>query len=109
MSDAGSIPPDVTAPLETAADVLTACDTLAAISSSDSGINRRYLTPEHAAANATTAGWLKAAGLRSWQDGAGNLWGRWCPPALIAAADSEAGVPRLVIGSHLDSVPDAGR
>ncbi|MDH2420029.1 allantoate amidohydrolase [Cobetia amphilecti] len=109
MSDAGSIPPDAIAPLETAADVLAACDTLAVISRSDSGIDRRYLTPEHAAANATTAGWLKAAGLRSWQDGAGNLWGRWCPPALTAAADSEAGVPRLVIGSHLDSVPDAGR
>ncbi len=105
MSDAGSMRPDAIVPLETAADVLAACDTLAAISRSDSGIDRRYLTPEHAAANATTAGWLKAAGLQSWQDGAGNLWGRWCPETL----SSEREVPRLVIGSHLDSVPDAGR
>jgi allantoate deiminase len=93
------------APLETAADVLAACDALAAISRSDSGIDRRYLTPEHAAANATTAAWLKAAGLHSWQDGVGNQWGRWCPKTL----SSESEAPRLVIGSHLDSVPDAGR
>ncbi|MGO2503188.1 MAG: hypothetical protein ACTH7C_08660, partial [Cobetia marina] len=93
------------APLETAADVLAACDALAAISRSDSGIDRRYLTPEHAAANATTEAWLKAAGLHSWQDGAGNQWGRWCSKTL----SSESEVPRLVIGSHLDSVPDAGR
>lgn len=106
MSDAGQLLiQDTIAPLESAADVLAACDALAAISRSDSGIDRRYLTREHAGANAMMAAWLGAAGLRSWQDGAGNQWGRWCPATLVGEPD----VPRLVIGSHLDSVPDAGR
>ena len=96
---------DTLMPLCSAADVLTACDVLATLSCSEHGIDRRYLTSEHAAANATMAAWLAAAGLRSWQDGAGNQWGRWCPAAL---QDTDV-TPRLVIGSHLDSVPDAGR
>jgi allantoate deiminase len=76
------------------------CDDLAGISSSAEGIRRVYLSPEHARADALAAGWMAAAGLRTWEDAAGNLHGR------VAGDDAR---PVLLIGSHLDTVVDAGR
>lgn len=76
------------------------CDELARISSSAESIRRVYLTPEHARANALAAVWMAEAGLRTWEDAAGNLHGR------VAGDDAR---PVLLIGSHLDTVVDAGR
>jgi allantoate deiminase len=84
-----------------AARVLARADELAALSRMPGGIDRRYLTPEHRAANAMTAGWLEDAGLEAWQDAAGNQCGR------VPGAPDDA--PVVLLGSHLDSVPDAGR
>ena len=84
----------------TAAGVLERCATLAAISARPDGIERVHLSPEHARANAVVAGWLRDAGLVSWQDAAGNQWGR--------REGRAPGLPALVLGSHLDTVPDAG-
>ncbi|MGO1316228.1 MAG: allantoate amidohydrolase, partial [Cellulomonadaceae bacterium] len=81
--------------------VLARCDELARHSSSPTGIDRRYLTPEHAAVNALAATWMAEAGMRTWQDAAGNQHGR--------LEGAEPGLPALVLGSHLDSVPNAGR
>ncbi|MHA7815695.1 MAG: allantoate amidohydrolase [Pseudohaliea sp.] len=84
-----------------AARVMARCDELASISSLDDGIYRSFLTPEHARCNARVAGWLEEAGLAAWQDAAGNLCGR-----LAAPGDG----PRrtLMLGSHLDTVRNAG-
>ncbi|PCN47806.1 allantoate amidohydrolase [Curtobacterium sp. 'Ferrero'] len=83
------------------ADVVAArCDELAAVSSMPDGIRRVYLSPEHARANVLAAGWMQQAGLRTWEDAAGNLHGR-------TAGDDDR--PVLLIGSHLDTVVDAGR
>ena len=84
-----------------AARVLERCDVLAAISASDSGIERVYLSAEHARANAVAAEWMAAAGMRAWQDVAGNARGSY-PGATEVA-------PVLLLGSHLDTVPNAGR
>ena len=46
------------------------------------------------------AGWMEQAGLRSWQDAAGNQCGR--------REGRTPGLPALLLGSHLDTVPDAG-
>ncbi|HET9170989.1 MAG TPA: allantoate amidohydrolase [Actinospica sp.] len=82
--------------------VLERCDELAAISALPDGlIERTYLTVEHKAANATVAEWMAEAGLATWQDAAGNVCGRLEGP--------EPGAPALLLGSHLDSVPRAGR
>ena len=43
---------------------------------------------------------MEQAGLRSWQDAAGNQCGR--------REGVEPGLPALLLGSHLDTVPDAG-
>ena len=81
--------------------VLRRCDELAALSSRPDGIERVYLSPEHAAANRLADGWLRGAGLRTWQDAAGNLCGR--------LEGARPGLPALLLGSHLDTVPGAGR
>lgn len=85
---------------EVAELILARCDTLASISELPDGILRQYLTDEHKQANRQVADWLTAAGLQTWQDAVGNQWGR------LPATDADA--PRLIIGSHLDTVPYAG-
>lgn len=80
--------------------VMRRCAELATLTSLPGGIERLHLTPQHAAANSLAEAWMREAGLRTWVDAAGNLCGR-----LEAERD---GLPALVLGSHLDSVTDAG-
>ncbi|MBU1589283.1 MAG: M20/M25/M40 family metallo-hydrolase, partial [Actinobacteria bacterium] len=84
-----------------AALILDRCDELAAISADPEHLVRAHLSPEHAAANALVATWMEQAGLRTWQDAAGNQCGR--------IEGAEPGLPALLLGSHIDTVPDAGR
>jgi len=84
----------------TAAEVLARCDELDRFSASELHLERAYLTPEHRSANEWVAGWMERAGLATRVDAAGNLVGRREGP--------RPGLPALVLGSHLDTVPDAG-
>ena len=85
-----------------ARSVLERCDELAAVSALPDGfIERTYLTTEHKAANAMAAEWMSAAGLATWQDAAGNVCGR--------LEGERPALPALLLGSHLDTVPQAGR
>jgi len=81
--------------------ILDRCDELAAISSQPDRLERVHLTKEHRAANDLVAQWMAAAGLSTWQDAAGNQCGR--------REGREPGLPALLLGSHIDTVPDAGR
>jgi allantoate deiminase len=81
--------------------ILDRCEQLATISSQPDRLERVHLSPEHRAANALVAGWMREAGLSTWQDPAGNQCGR--------LEGREPGLPALLIGSHIDTVPDAGR
>jgi allantoate deiminase len=78
------------------------CDALrtAPYSDMEGGLFRAYLTPAYAAAQEQLGRWMEAAGMRVHVDAAANLVGRY---------DGHLGhAPALVIGSHLDSVRDAG-
>ena len=86
---------------DAAGTILARCDELAALSSMEGGIERLYLSPEMARAYELTSGWLRDAGLTPRIDPAGNLVAR--------VEGREPGLPALILGSHLDSVPDAGR
>ncbi|MBN9606161.1 MAG: allantoate amidohydrolase [Actinomycetales bacterium] len=86
---------------EAARRVLERCDELARHSSMPDGIERVYLSPEHARVNDIAAAWMREAGLHSWSDPAGNQCGR--------RSSDPAGRPALLLGSHLDTVPGAGR
>ncbi|MGD8195086.1 allantoate amidohydrolase [Herbiconiux sp. P18] len=86
----------------TAAAVLERCDLLATHSSLPGGlIERVNLSREHAEVNAIAARWMEEAGMTTWQDAAGNQCGR--------LEGASAGLPALLLGSHLDTVPSAGK
>ncbi|ADG75671.1 amidase, hydantoinase/carbamoylase family [Cellulomonas flavigena DSM 20109] len=87
--------------MTTAREVLDRCDALAACSDAPERLDRAHLTPALARAHGLVAGWMAEAGLRTWRDQAGNLCGR--------TEGREPGLPALLLGSHLDTVPDAGR
>ena len=84
-----------------AARALARCETLAGLTSLPGGIERVSFSPEHKAANTLAAQWMREAGLAVWQDAAGNVCGR-----MEGETD---GLPALVLGSHLDTVTDAGK
>ena len=62
------------------------------------GLCRRYLTTAHRAALDQLAGWMRAAGVAVRLDAAGSLIGRY----------EGTGGKTLLIGSHIDTVGDAG-
>ena len=81
--------------------VMERCDTLAEISETPGQLTRVYLSYEHLRANAQVAQWMQEAGMVTWQDAVGNICGRY-----EAAND---GAQAVLLGSHLDTVRDAGR
>lgn len=84
----------------TAAEAMARCDELDRYSADEHRLERAYLTAEHRAANEHVATWMRRAGLTTRVDAAGNLVGR--------REGGTPGLPALVLGSHLDTVPDAG-
>lgn len=79
------------------------CDALGMPPYSDSpdGLFRAWLSPAHRAAIAQVSTWMRQAGMQVRLDAAANLIGRY--------DGTHAEAPALLIGSHLDSVRDAGR
>jgi allantoate deiminase len=74
---------------------------LAAISETPENLTRIFLTREHRAAAELILGWMREAGMRAHLDAIGNVCGRY---------EGEAGAaPCLMLGSHYDTVRDAGR
>lgn len=84
-----------------AARVMARCDALAQLSESSEGLTRVYLSSEHLQANALVAQWMQQAGMNTWQDAVGNICGRY--------EAVQPGAQALLLGSHLDTVRNAGR
>jgi allantoate deiminase len=84
-----------------AAEIMARCDALAGITDTPGMSRRVHLSLEHRQAAELVEEWMREAGLRTWQDQAGNVCGR------IDCADPSA--PALLLGSHIDTVADAGR
>ena len=76
-------------------------DELAAISESPAHLTRIFLSPEQAQANELVLGWMREAGMDAHVDAIGNVVGRY--------EGARPGLPALVLGSHLDTVRDAGK
>lgn len=76
-------------------------DELGKISDDEGRLTRTFLSPAMRQANDPVAGWMREAGLAVREDTVGNLIGRL-----------EGAMPKaktLLLGSHLDTVRDAGR
>jgi len=84
-----------------ASRILARCDALAALSEQPDGLTRVFLSPEQRAANELVLSWMREAGLSASLDAIGNCVGRY--------EAAKPGAPCLMLGSHLDTVRDAGR
>lgn len=74
---------------------------LAAISEDPARLTRLFLTAEHRAAAELILGWMRQAGMSAHMDAIGNVCGR--------CEGERDGLPALMLGSHYDTVVDAGK
>ena len=81
--------------------IMDRCDSLARHSEDAGKLTRVYLSNEHRAAAGEVITWMREAGMHAGLDAAGNVIGRY--------EGSEPASHALLLGSHLDTVRDAGR
>ena len=74
---------------------------LAECSESPAEVTRRYLTPEHAQAAELIMGLMREAGMSARIDAVGNVVGHF--------PGRRSGARRLILGSHMDTVRNAGK
>ncbi|GAB3919785.1 Zn-dependent hydrolase [Microlunatus endophyticus] len=84
-----------------AAEIMERCEVLGRISADPDHLVRVHLTAEHKIAANQVEEWMKRAGLQTWTDAAGNVCGR--------NEFGRGSAPALLLGSHIDTVPDAGK
>ena len=82
------------------ARVIARCREIAACTEVPGETTRLFLTPSMKEVHALFRGWMEAAGMTVHVDAIGNLRGLY--------SGTEPQSPRLIIGSHLDTVPNAG-
>jgi allantoate deiminase len=82
-------------------EIVGRIDQLAAISETPEHLARIFLTKEHRAAADLILGWMRSAGMRAHLDAIGNVCGRY--------EGERPALPCLMLGSHYDTVRDAGK
>jgi allantoate deiminase len=83
-----------------AEEVIARCRKLASFSEDTGGTRRTFLSPPMHDCHREVSSWMRALGMTVSVDAVGNLRGIY-PGAT-------PGAPRILIGSHLDTVPNAG-
>src|SRR5208283_3398866 len=83
-----------------AEELITRCRMLAKFSEDSGSTCRTFLSPPMRDCHREIARWLEPLGVETRIDATGNLRGFY--------PGKEPNSPRLLIGSHLDTVPDAG-
>jgi allantoate deiminase len=81
--------------------IIDRCRELARHSEQADGLTRVFLSGEQRAVNDIVLRWMREAGMAAGLDAIGNCVGRFDA--------ATAGAPSLMLGSHLDTVRDAGR
>jgi allantoate deiminase len=81
--------------------IMRRCEALARHSELPGGLTRVFLSPQARAAADEVLGWMREAGMQASLDAIGNACGRY--------EGERPGLPCLMLGSHLDTVRDAGR
>ncbi|KAH9795499.1 Allantoate deiminase [Citrus sinensis] len=81
-------------------EAVTRLDELGKVSDANGYLQRTFMSPASVRAGNLIRQWMEDAGLRTWVDHLGNVHGR--VEGLNASAQA------LLIGSHLDTVVDAG-
>jgi len=83
-----------------AAEVIARCRKLATFSEDAGGTRRTFLSAPMRDCHREIAGWLEPLGAQVRVDAVGNLRGFY--------SGASPGAPRILVGSHLDTVPNAG-
>jgi len=81
--------------------IMQRCDALARHSELPGGLTRVFLSREARAATDLVLGWMREAGMEAKLDAIGNAQARY--------EGARGGLPCLMMGSHLDTVRDAGK
>ena len=87
--------------LPAGAAVMRRLDALAGFTETPGQLTRLYLTPQHKAAALQVRVWMEEAGMSARMDAVGNIVGRY--------EGEEPNAPALLVGSHIDTVRDAGK
>lgn len=82
-------------------EIVRRIDALAAISETPDNLTRVFLSKEHRAAAELLIGWMQQAGMLARVDAIGNVCGRY--------EGAKPGASCLMLGSHYDTVRDAGK
>ncbi|MCA6098360.1 allantoate amidohydrolase [Bradyrhizobium australafricanum] len=82
-------------------EIVARIDQLATISETPEHLARIFLTDEHRKAADLILSWMREAGMSAHLDAIGNVCGRY--------EGERPGLPALMLGSHYDTVRDAGR
>src|SRR5467141_1734019 len=82
-------------------EIVARINELAPISETPEHLTRIFLTKEHRAAADLILAWMREAGMSAHLDAVGNVCGRY--------EGEVAGLPCLMLGSHYDTVRDAGK
>jgi allantoate deiminase len=77
------------------------CEALGRLSELPGGLTRVFLSAEQRQASDLVLGWMREAGMAAQLDAIGNCAGRY--------EGERPGLPCLMLGSHLDTVRDAGK
>src|SRR5256886_10357230 len=96
--DAESVRPDT---LSLGDEIVSRINQLAAISETPAHLARIFLTREHRAAAELILTWMRSAAMAAHLDPIGNVCGRY--------EGDRPGLPCLMLGSHYDTVRDAGK
>lgn len=81
--------------------LMSQAEELGAITEVPGTVTRTFLTPQHRAAAQRVLAWMRDAGMEASIDAIGNVVGRY--------EGATPGLPALLLGSHLDTVRDAGK
>jgi allantoate deiminase len=82
-------------------EIVGRIDQLATISETPEHLARIFLSPEHRTAADLILAWMREAGMAAHLDAIGNVCGRY--------EGDRPGLPCLMLGSHYDTVRDAGK
>jgi allantoate deiminase len=82
-------------------EIVSRINRLGSISETPEHLTRIFLTKEHRAAAELILTWMREAGMRAHLDAIGNVCGRY--------EGERPGLPCLLLGSHYDTVRDAGK
>ncbi|MEH2548306.1 allantoate deiminase [Bradyrhizobium sp. AZCC 2262] len=82
-------------------EIVSRINQLGAISETGEHLARIFLSPEHRIAADLLMSWMKEAGMAAHLDAIGNVCGRY--------EGDRPGLPCLMLGSHYDTVRDAGK